>query len=106
MFSLMTDKLRVLVEKFNDTYKVNLNIFIALAIVSQHSFVIKFFGIFLLALLNLNWIRRIELKKIPLFYSLIPALEILKFAFMNESYSVPHLSQFIVGMIYWIASLY
>lgn len=91
--------------KFNGLFKLNFNVLLILFVVAQHSFPIKFFGVGLVALLNLDAIRRFQPKKIPLFYTLIPALEVLKFVFMNPSYGMPHLLQFLLGMAYWVAAL-
>jgi hypothetical protein len=73
--------------------------------VAQHSLVIKCIGVLLLVLLNINLLKEINVFKIPLFYTIIPCLELLKFFFLDSDFSKGHSIQFLVGMSYWLAAL-
>jgi hypothetical protein len=105
MITAINAKMQQAIFWFEDKLKLNLNILIALCIVAQHSFIVKWFGIILLIIFNFQALKKFDYKKIPGFYLLIIIIEILKFIFLNESYSIPHLAQFSVGISYWIASM-
>jgi hypothetical protein len=91
--------------KINDFFKVNLSVLIILCLISQHSFIVKFFGVFLVVILNLNSLKEFSIRKIPFFYFLIIITEVLKFLFFNDTQNLPHFAQFILGITYWLASL-
>lgn len=91
--------------KFNQFFKLNLTLLLSLCLITQHSFLIKMAALFLVVLLNLPRLKGFALRKIPAFYFLIICVEVFKFTFVNDSYSIPHLSQFLVGISYWVASL-
>jgi len=100
--------LHVLEEKtknFNSRFGVNLSLLIALCLVAQHSFVVKFAALAVLVALNIASFKKFNMRDIPLFYVLIAGLEILKFSFINESYTLPHFLQFSMGMVYWISAI-
>jgi hypothetical protein len=105
MITAINAKMQQAIFWFEDKLKLNLNILITLCIVAQHSFIVKWFGILLLVLFNFQALKKFDYKRIPGFYILITIIEILKFVFLNESYSIPHLAQFSVGISYWIASI-
>lgn len=90
--------------KLNEITRLDINLLIILCIISQHSFAIKSLGLALLLALNISELKNIRPREIPLFYTIIPLLEILKFIFLNEQYSKAHLAQFSVGFSYWICS--
>lgn len=92
-------------ENCGQKWQINLTVLIILCLVVQHSFFLKFFGIFLVIIFNFDTLRRINFREIPFFYAFIIFSEFLKFVFFNESYGLPHLAQFLVGIIYWISSL-
>lgn len=100
MLALLEEK----IENFNKRFGINLSLLIALCLVSQHSFLIKFASIALLVFLNLGSFKKFNWREIPLFYVLIAGLEVLKFIFLNEQYNLPHFLQFSMGMIYWISA--
>lgn len=91
--------------KFSEKYKIDLTIITLLCIVAQHSFLIKFTGIFALLIIHNKSILKTGFKKTPMFYFFLPALELLKFFLLDPDFSVGHISQFIIGMIYWLSSL-
>lgn len=92
------------IENFNRRFGINLSLLIALCLVAQHSFLVKFASIALLVLLNLGSFKKLNRREIPLFYALIAGLEVLKFIFLNEQYNLPHFLQFSMGMIYWVSA--
>lgn len=92
-------------ENINKRFGINLSLLIALCLVAQHSFIVKFAALALLVLINLGSFKNFKLREIPAFYLLIAGLEVLKFIFINESYSLPHFLQFSLGMVYWISAL-
>ncbi len=105
MLKTLKNNINGLTVKFNDHFKLNITVLIILGIVAQHSFLLKFSGLLLVCFVNYDSLRSFNFRKIPLFYLLLPSLEIIKFLFVNDSYSIPHLSQFLVGFSYWVASL-
>jgi hypothetical protein len=104
MFNILFRNISDLKDKYQDKYDLDLSIIITLCIVAQQSFVIKVLGLGILTLLNLSSLKKINLFKIPLFYSIIPFLELIKF-FINRDFSLGHISIFSVGLVYWIASI-
>lgn len=101
----MLDKITRLIQKLDARFGINTSLLLILVMVTQHSFAIKFASIFLALILGIGSFKKFDRKAIPLFYLLIIITEILKFAFFNPSYSVPHAAQFAVGMVYWISAL-
>lgn len=92
-------------KNFNNRFGINLSLLIALSLVAQHSFIVKFAALAGLVLLNLRSFKKFNLREIPAFYVLIAGLEVLKFTFINESYSLPHFLQFAMGMVYWLSAI-
>ena len=66
--------------------------------------VLKFAGIALLYLLHPDFDFRKNLRKIPLFYLLLLALEVLKFLLLNRDFSAGHTVSFLLGSLFWIIS--
>lgn len=46
-----------------------------------------------------------EIKQAPLFYILLPAIEIVKLLFFNHDFSRPHIISFLIGECYWLMCL-
>lgn len=59
--------------------------------------------------IGLIWvIRRLkteDIKSAPLFYILVPAIEVLKFFLLNTDFSTAHFYSFITGECYWLMCL-
>lgn len=64
---------------FNQRFQLDLSLLLALFVVAQHSFPIKFFGIGILIFLHFQDLTRSNLSKVPWFYWALPLLELLKF---------------------------
>lgn len=90
---------------FNQRFQLDLSLLLALFVVAQHSFPIKFFGIGILIFLHFQDLTRSNLSKVPWFYWALPLLELLKFFLLRPDFSKAHFAQFSVGMIYWFAAL-
>lgn len=105
MIKTIEMNINALVIKFNRFSRLNLTLLLILCIVTQHSFLLKILGLAVVVLLNISSLKGFSLKKIPAFYFLIICIEVFKFICLNESYGFPHLSQFLVGISYWVASL-
>ncbi|HXB90706.1 MAG TPA: hypothetical protein VNU72_00390 [Puia sp.] len=65
---------------------------------------LKFAGIALLYLLHPDFKFRSNLRKIPLFYLLLLALEVLKFLLLNRDFSWGHTVSFLLGCVFWAIS--
>lgn len=66
--------------------------------------VLKFAGIALLYLLHPDFHFRKNARRIPLFYLLLIALEILKFLLLNRDFSQGHTVAFLLGCLFWMVS--
>lgn len=62
----------------------------------------KFIGITLIYLLHPDFKFRSNIRRIPLFYLLLVALEILKFLLFNRDFSKGHLVSFSLGCTFWL----
>ena len=100
------EQIQFYTKKRKENLNINFSIFILVLIVAQHSFLIKFSGIFILALFNWRTILKIDIKNIPPFYILILLIEVLKFFILDPDYSIGHIAQFLIGLIYWLSSLF
>lgn len=105
MVAILENKVSKIIKIIEEKYLIDISIMILLCVVAQHSFVIKFFGIFILVLLHWKAILKIDLRQIPLFYTIVPSLEIIKFFLLDPNFSSGHIAQFVVGMAYWVASI-
>ena len=105
MSNLLSNSIKSFKETTSNRFNVDINLIILFCVIAQHSFMIKLIGIGLLTLMNFSSIKSIRLRSIPLFYSLIPAIEILKFFLVDQNFSNGHIAQFVVGICYWLASL-
>jgi hypothetical protein len=97
--------IQVFKNKFSDKFNIDISLIVLLCVVTQHSFLIKCFGIFIIILLNFRSLWTINIFKIPFFYTIIPSLEILKFFFLDPDFSNGHIAQFLIGTFYWLVSL-
>lgn len=105
MPNLLSDKIssfkNLILQKFN----VDISLVLIICLIAQYSFLLKFLGLAVLLFLNFNSIKSIRLKSIPLFYTLIPTIELIKFFTLDPNFSKGHIIQMIIGIIYWLASL-
>lgn len=106
MIKNISSNIQSLINKFSEKYQVDFTVITLFCIVSQHSFLIKFTGIFALLIIHYKNIFSSYVKKIPSFYLLLPALELIKFFLLDADYSTGHIAQFIVGQTYWLSSLF
>lgn len=68
---------------------------------SFDSVVVKIASIFLAFIFVRKQLSFQDVRQAPLFYALMPLLEILKFFFLNSNFSQGHLISFMVGICYW-----
>lgn len=97
--------IQVFKNKFSVSFNLDIALVILLCVVTQNSFLIKCFGIFIILLLNIDSIKHINILKIPLFYTIIPILEVFKFFLLDPDFTQGHIASFILGSFYWLASL-
>lgn len=106
MFLQFSNKVRSITQNLSEKYQIDITTIVLFCIVAQHSFSIKFFGIFILLLVHYKSIFSKDIKKIPAFYILLPAIEVFKFFLLDSDFSLGHTTQFMVGMLYWTCSLF
>ncbi len=106
MLQKFNSDIRAFLNNLSEKYQIDLTTIILLCLVAQHSFLIKFAGILILFLLHYKSLFNVSFKKIPLFYTLLPTIELFKFFFLDSNYSNGHIAQFIIGMVYWLSSLF
>ncbi len=106
MLQKINSDIRSTFNKAIEKYQIDLTILLILCVVAQHSFLIKFIGIFILAIFHYKVLYKVDFRKIPLFYTLLPSLELIKFFFIDPNYTNGRVVQFLIGMIYWISSLF
>jgi hypothetical protein len=99
------NRLYQFVNSIEHKYNFNIKILMILCLVAQQSLLVKIPGLILLVLISAPSIYKIQIKKIPLFYTIIPTLEVLKFFFLDPEFSKGHLALFLVGITYWIFSV-
>jgi hypothetical protein len=75
-----------------------------LLIFTVDKILLKFAGIALIYLLCPDFRFRKDTGKVPMFYPLLVALEILKFLLLNNDFSTGHWVSFLLGSLFWIIS--
>lgn len=106
MLQKFNSDIRAFLNNFSEKYQIDLTTIVLLCLVAQHSFLIKFAGIFVLFLFHYKSLFSVSFKKIPLFYTLLPAIELFKFFLLDSDFSKGHVVQFVIGMVYWLSSLF
>src|SRR5882724_2587254 len=81
-----------------------LPLLIFLLVFTVDKIVLKLAGILLIYALHPDFSFRKGIKKVPAFYLLLVALELVKFLLFNKDFSNGHLVTFLLGSLFWIIS--
>lgn len=85
--------------------KTDISLLLVLCLITQHSFLLKCFGLLLVVLLNLQELKELRLRQLPWFYVVIPLMELLRLLLFSHDFTAGHTALMAVGISYSIAAL-